>query len=563
MVNIKLKWNKSVFEKVPLDPDQPVTVFKDCVYELTKVPQVRQKLMAKGAWTGILKDEEDLCRLTIKEGQQVLLMGTAEVVAVPKATIKFVEDLDVEELAKKGAIIPAGLSNLGNTCYMNATIECLRYMPELRQALQSSQIINLSSLLRATFDELDRSGSSIPPYTFVHNLRTSFPQFAETNQGRFMQQDAEEFYNALCGVVQRDVDRTSTPFNTLLGVELEEKLSCQESTAETPVIRFESVNKLVCNIQGGSGSATNIDHMMDGLKIGLEGSIEKNSDVLGRNALWTKTQRISSLPRYLCVQFMRFFWKATPESRDHTGVKCKILRAVSFPQTLDVYEMCNDALRRTLRHNRDKANKSFEDDLSRKRPKTLSDETASTGPSDSSAGNPKAASTTTNNSTGPESSTMETGDDDEGLDEDDLALQEALKMSMGAVESNAATSAITVADNENTADTVEVKSGTTDTVPMEESATESAGPMATLGVGLPENFTGHYELHAIVTHKGRSADSGHYMGWVRQSPGSSYWWRYDDEKVTEVLTEDIMKLNGGGDRDMAYLNFYRFKDGTD
>ena len=36
------------------------------------------------------------------------------------------------------------------------------------------------------------------------------------------------------------------------------------------------------------------------------------------------------------------------------------------------------------------------------------------------------------------------------------------------------------------------------------------------GGGLPEDFLGLYELHSMVTHKGRSADSGHYIGWVRE-----------------------------------------------
>ena len=68
------------------------------------------------------------------------------------------------------------------------------------------------------------------------------------------------------------------------------------------------------------------------MKLGLEGSVEKFSEKLNRNALWTRKLRIKSLPQYLCVQFMRFFWKATPESRDHAGVKCKILRPVVFPE---------------------------------------------------------------------------------------------------------------------------------------------------------------------------------------------------------------------------------------
>lgn len=77
--------------------------------------------------------------------------------------------------------------------------------------------------------------------------------------------------------------------------------------------------------------------------------------------------------------------------------------------------------------------------------------------------------------------------------------------------------------------------------------------------GLPADFTGNYELHSMVTHKGRSADSGHYIGWVRQHPGSGYWWKYDDDVVTEVDSEEIMRLKGGGDKDMTYLVFYRYK----
>ena len=31
--------------------------------------------------------------------------------------------------------MPAGLTNLGNTCYMNATVQCLKSVPEFKEAL--------------------------------------------------------------------------------------------------------------------------------------------------------------------------------------------------------------------------------------------------------------------------------------------------------------------------------------------------------------------------------------------------------------------------------------------
>lgn len=35
----------------------------------------------------------------------------------------------------------------------------------------------------------------------------------------------------------------------------------------------------------------------------------------------------------------------------------------------------------------------------------------------------------------------------------------------------------------------------------------------------PPNQTGFYELVSVLTHKGRSADSGHYVAWVKQQDG--------------------------------------------
>lgn len=208
-----------------------------------------------------------------------------------------------------------------------------------------------------------------------------------------------------------------------------------------------------------------------------------------------------------------------------------------------MYDLCTDELQRKLRINRQEADKAFEAELASKRAKNSANATPGTSSSANLSSQFAAAAA-------PVASTAMEVAGVEDLDEDEaLALAQALQMSMGGEDPSSSTEPVSGEKGEPSAAAVKVE------VPVE----VSNGPVD-LGNGLPLGFTGQYELHAVVTHKGRSADSGHYIGWVRQTPGSSFWWCYNDDVVTEVRTEDILKLGGGGDRDMAYLNFYRFRD---
>lgn len=71
---------------------------------------------------------------------------------------------------------------------------------------------------------------------------------------------------------------------------------------------------------------------------------------------------------------------------------------------------------------------------------------------------------------------------------------------------------------------------------------------------LGSNNSGYYTLQAVLTHKGRSSSSGHYVGWVRQK--GDLWMKFDDDVVSPVNTEDILKLSGGGDWHCAYVLLY-------
>ena len=67
--------------------------------------------------------------------------------------------------------------------------------------------------------------------------------------------------------------------------------------------------------------------------------------------------------------------------------------------------------------------------------------------------------------------------------------------------------------------------------------------------------TGNFQLIGLVTHKGRSAEGGHYVGWVHASGDD--WIKCDDDIVTEAKYEEIADLCGGGDWPTAYIAFYR------
>ena len=70
-----------------------------------------------------------------------------------------------------------------------------------------------------------------------------------------------------------------------------------------------------------------------------------------------------------------------------------------------------------------------------------------------------------------------------------------------------------------------------------------------------QGMTGFFELQSVLTHKGRTADSGHYVAWTKQSDGT--WLKFDDDTVSQVTEEDIKKLSGGGDWFMAYTLLFR------
>lgn len=68
-------------------------------------------------------------------------------------------------------------------------------------------------------------------------------------------------------------------------------------------------------------------------------------------------------PKYLCINFVRFYWKQASAVGGTEAGKAKILRNVSYPKVFDIFEFCTDELKQSLLQGREleTANREQED----------------------------------------------------------------------------------------------------------------------------------------------------------------------------------------------------------
>lgn len=71
-------------------------------------------------------------------------------------------------------MLPYGLTNLGNTCYLNSTLQVLLKIPELRKEIEarksapsSGQGSMLLKGLASVFNQLENSGETVKPMNFI------------------------------------------------------------------------------------------------------------------------------------------------------------------------------------------------------------------------------------------------------------------------------------------------------------------------------------------------------------------------------------------------------------
>jgi len=460
---VKVKWGRELFPNIEVNTDEEPLLFKAQLFALTGVHPERQKVLFKGS---ILND--NVWNLDLKDGVLVLLMGSKE--QVPEKPSELVGSEENFESDNVPAIdLPAGLTNLGNTCYMNATVQCLRAVPELRDSLDSFHVVandapslsySITSALKYLFNHMER-GSTVTPIILLQTLHRASPQFSQTGEnGSYRQQDANECWSELLKMLQQNlpifkrkdqveqIHKYNSFIEQFFGGSFEVTMQCNESEIEEPTSSIENFLQLSCFI------STEVKYMQSGLKSKMKEILVKRSETLNRDATYTKSSLICRLPAYLTIQFVRFQYK----SRE--GINAKVLKDIKFPIEFDAYELCSPELQKKLNIMREKFKKFFN-----------------------------------------------------GQDES------------------------------NTSDILEKCN--TKSIEKEPYWFED---------DYGSNSSGYYVLQAVLTHKGRSSSSGHYVAWVRQN--GDLWFKFDDDVVSSVTTEEILRLSGGGDWHSAYVLLY-------
>ncbi|KAF6213831.1 hypothetical protein GE061_011553 [Apolygus lucorum] len=423
--------------------------------------------MIKGA---IIKDD-DWGNASISNGCMVLLMGTVEESSDKPASAEGEKEDPTrpKDTGEPAPVlkVPTGLNNLGNTCYLNATIQCLKIIPELRNSLDASTKSNnqsqrhlcsgLQNLYRC-MDEAHKLGlTSVSPSSLLDLWFALFPRFCElTENGTYRQQDASEAWNEIVQTLQRTMDvgpQEKSLIDKYFRGTYDVQYKCTVEGADPVTQSMEQFYQLSCFI------TKDVNYLIDGLKLGMTDSVTKKSTVLGTDVEFTKTSSITRLPTYLTVHLMRFYYK------EEKKCNAKIKRPVKFGLNFDAYELCSEGLKKKLLPMREKIAEEEEKENQRQ---------------------------------------MEVG---------------RKKIPGQPEEKRKLDLPFTFEDD----------------------------PGA--------HNSGYYSLKAILTHKGRYSDSGHYVAWVQQEDGG--WFKCDDDVITQTIDQDVLKLDGSWvDGHCAYILLY-------
>lgn len=348
------------------------------IEDLLSIPSQRQRYLTK---LGKLTDT-CLVKDVIAPGSTVTLIGTATKDLIKKPSDAHIKELQNSLLStnkklktsasdetkdlnflneSKNIKYSVGLKNGGNTCYLNSSIHALYQIKSIRNAVLNFDAKSLSTTdinfklqaglileLKNVFSQMSTTTlDKIYPLAFILKLREIHPQFKEMDRSRgiYKQQDAEEFFSLMLS----SIDVCLPNATDCMKLDFLVKITDTNNTSDVTYNTTEDY-KLRCHI------SIKTNFLIDGLQSSMKEFLTKKSAISEVDSKFKYESKITKLPTYLTVQFVRFFWKK------ETSVKSKILRKVAFPFELDVSTLLEETYQKDKLKVRDKLRKILKDE---------------------------------------------------------------------------------------------------------------------------------------------------------------------------------------------------------
>lgn len=338
--------------KIEIDESEPdCQKFMERVEKATGVLVKNQKILTR--YRKEILPKSTYADVKLKNGALLMLSGDngdQTVKIEPKAIQEQEEKTKAEiEEENRNKEIVIGMADLGNTCYLNATIQTLRLIPEFTDIVSrfdskdiSPFVYELSLVLRFFMHENNNGFIPVTPSRFITVLRGLYPAFADMDERQmFRQQDALEFMYVIFEELN-SASKKYPEFSNLLDMFTTKYIKITQQGENT--ISTEEASAILCPCAVNEHTIT------------VEQGLFYPEDVDENTKTYSK---ITKLPKYLFIAINR------TNFRKDSKTAVKITRKIKHPHVLGtaLLSLCEPEYRKKVVAEKEAKERAYEYDL--------------------------------------------------------------------------------------------------------------------------------------------------------------------------------------------------------